>query len=156
MEPLFCHRVGFALSPREPLKIPSSPTSLRSLNPEFPHLFLVVPPTKEDNLVLIALARMLSSSYAQTFSWINLYFAFRKDHPTFYSTVVGRGKVEKLYKLDLSGSLRTLSRPILLEKLEPLVKDRPVLDLVSSFLSVPILDQSGEDLSYIWGAVSRL
>lgn len=65
----------------------------------------------------------------------------------FYSRLVGEGRVRKLLKLDLIDSLNTIYRTSLLRKLESLVRDRYVLELIESFLAIRILDNEGKDWS---------
>lgn len=60
--------------------------------PELPNRYLAVRPEKEDDLVLMALARMLSLPFLSAAIFVDQSFAFRKDHRAFYSTVVGRGR----------------------------------------------------------------
>jgi hypothetical protein len=72
-------------------------------------------------------------------------FGFSKDRneKDFCGTVVGWGKVELLLFLDLSPSLITFSRSRFLAKLESVVKDQFLLRLISSFLELPIIDNTG-------------
>ena len=66
-----------------------------------------------------------------------------RNEKDFCGTVVGWGKVELLLFLDLSPSLITFSRSRFLAKLESVVKDQFLLRLISSFLELPIIDNTG-------------
>lgn len=98
-------------------------------------------PEQGDDLVLIALARMLSVHFAHSSVFLEQSFGFRADRRVFYGRLVGGGRVRKLFKLDLTNQI---SRT---RKLKSLVRDRYVFDLVSSFLAIPILDKKGKDWS---------
>lgn len=64
--------------------------------PELPNRYLAVSPEKEDDLVLIALARMLSLPFLSAAFFCGPVHRLSKESQGFYSTVVGRGKVERL------------------------------------------------------------
>jgi hypothetical protein len=74
--------------------------------------------------------------------------------PTFYESLLQMGKVDRLYRINLSSSMNILSPVLILEKVKALVGDRTVLKFISSFLSLPIVDSDdGSELSEIKGLV---
>lgn len=102
----------------------------------------------EDELVLIVLGGLLNLYLSSSGVYHSRSFGFSKDRneKDFCGTVLSWGKVELLLFLDLSPSLITFSRSRLLAKLESVVKDQFLLRLISSFLDLPILNNTGTDL----------
>lgn len=136
----------FSLSP---LKLSSSPGDLqengfshRICLPDSPDFLVRL--EKGDDLVLTALASMLSVHFFKSSVFSEKSFGFRTDHQVFYGQLVGVGRVIKLYKLNWINSINTISRPTLLRKLEP---DRYVFELISSFLECIILDENGIEIN---------
>ncbi|CAK9165879.1 unnamed protein product [Ilex paraguariensis] len=111
------------------------------------NLYLGINPTLEDSLVLTALGRMLNLHFLRVNLFTDKSFGLRTTPNAFYSTVCARGKVLRLYKCDLTISLRTINRESLLLNLSHIVKDGAIIEFVDKFLSVPILDQSGRDFT---------
>ena len=111
------------------------------------NLYLGINPTLEDSLVLTALGRMLNLHFLRVNLFTDKSFGLRTKPNAFYSTVCARGKVLRLYKCDLTISLRTINRESLLLNLSHIVKDGAIIEFVDKFLSVPILDQSGRDFT---------
>lgn len=73
------------------------------------------------------------------------------------------GNLDRLFKLDLKDSLRIIPIPLILSTVKPLVGDGPIYKLIESFLSLPIIDDNGNDRSSISmggmpvsGEISRL
>lgn len=103
----------FSLSP---LKLSSSPSE--SCDNGFSHSFslpgfdfdLVVRIEKSDDLVLTALARMLSYHFFKISFFSKKSFGFRTDRREFYGQLVGGGRVRKLYRFNLINSMNTISR----------------------------------------------
>ena len=58
-------------------------------------------------------------------------------------------KVDRLYRLDLIASLRFIPSSLILDKVKPLVGDGIVYKLISSLLSLPIIDEDGNHRSDI-------
>lgn len=59
--------------------------------------------------------------------------------------------MDRLVYINFIPSLSTLSRPHLLRKLAPVVRDISIFDLVCSFLELPVLDKDGIDRSSVEG-----
>ncbi|GLT77468.1 hypothetical protein SLA2020_490490 [Shorea laevis] len=117
-----------------------------------PNISLGISPTQEDSLVLMALGRMLSlnilhENILDENILADKSFCFKTTNDEFYSTVCARGKVLRLYKCDLTSSLRTINRETLLLSLSHIVKDDAIMELVGKFLYSTILDQSGRDFT---------
>ncbi|XAR51024.1 hypothetical protein NMG60_11005522 [Bertholletia excelsa] len=94
-------------------------------------MIYVVMPHKDDVLVLMGLALML----------------FRLSH----GCIPKDGKVKRLYRIDLTASLSTMERSLILDRVKPLVGDGSVYELISSFLDLPIIDDDGNvrsDISF--------
>lgn len=62
-----------------------------------------------------------------------------------YDNLEIKEPVNRLYKLDLKESFRILPNSLILEKVKPLVGEgSAVYDLISSFLSLKIIDDDGD------------
>ena len=123
--------------------------------PDLPNVYFAVLAESEDNLVFIALSRVLSLTF-DSYSLENS-FAFRtakEGRKGFYGEVLKWGQVGMLLHFDLTPSLNTLSRSRLLAKLEPVLNDPSIFRLVSSFFELPILDEDGRDWSAETGVPS--
>ncbi|CAK7324724.1 unnamed protein product [Dovyalis caffra] len=105
----------------------------------------VVRPTMKDNLVLIALARMLNTYFLSSSCFMKECLALDQSHIEFYSKLLCWGKVDKLYYLNLYDSISSLSRILLLRKINYIVKG--IRELVSSLIELPIIDYNGIDRS---------
>lgn len=70
-----------------------------------------------------------------------------KQIRTSVNRVVGWGKVENLLLCDLSLSVSHLSRPLLKRRVSSMVSDQAICYLIFSFMDLPILDKTGNDLS---------
>lgn len=107
-------------------------------------LYTVMPDNKEDLLVLMGLSRML----------------FRLSHgclpedgyrmvdmvPSFYSSIRGLGKVDRVYRLDLGPSLKKIPSSLVFSKVKPFFGDScSVYKLISSLLYLPIVDIYGNN-----------
>ena len=108
---------------------------------------VVLPSNKEDVLVLRGLSRMLLR-----LSQGNLL----KDcdrleilAESFFDSLQEMEKVDRLYRLDLIASLRFIPSSLILDKVKPLVGDGIVYKLISSLLSLPIIDEDGNHRSDI-------
>lgn len=97
----------------------------------------------------LALAGLLNNIFLSSSVFLENSFAYRNDKSIqdFISTVVGWGNVELLLLFDLSLSLNRISHSRLLEKLEPILYEKYIWKLVSSFLTLPIIDKTGTDWS---------
>lgn len=113
--------------------------------PELPQESGALRPERNENLVLIALARMLGVHFVSSSFFVKQsYCRTRRDFDT---QLVSRGKVEQLFYLDLYSSLSTISHSNLLRKMELAVHEKEIFELVSSFLALRIFDDNGEDWS---------
>lgn len=118
-----------------------------------PNIYLGVNPTLEDSLVLIGLGRMLNLNILQENILSKNSFGIkplRKEGyciSDYYSIVCARGRVFKLFKLDLTNSLRTINRDNLLFNLSHIVKDGQTMELLGQYMYLPITDSSGIDYS---------
>lgn len=115
--------------------------------PEFPDFYLGIRSKKEDDLVFMALSRVLCFTFHSYFSFIDHSFGFRKERKVCDFYAEGWKEVEILFHFDLSPALNSIPRSRLLSKLEPLVTDKYVFHLLSAFLALPILDEDGRDWS---------
>lgn len=91
----------------------------------------------------MALTRMFNLAFQSSSFFLEKSFGLGRSHCEFYSEIFGWNKVEMLFYLNLSTSLTTISRPRLLSKLATVLNDRYILHLLSSFLSLPVLDEDG-------------
>lgn len=113
------------------------------------HMVCVVMPQKEDVLVLMALALMLfrlshGGLPKEGYRLENLNETFSNSLKR-----MGKGKVDRVYRLDLQASLKTIPISLVLDKIKHLVGDGSVYKLISSFLNLPIIDDDGNHRSDI-------
>lgn len=101
--------------------------------------------TEEDKLVLIALGLMLNKNLAGYL--MDNSMGFKIPLKYYYDLVCARENVLKLYRFDLTNSFRFINRDILLCKLSVLVMDNEIMKYVKQYLYLPILTESGIDLS---------
>jgi hypothetical protein len=113
----------------------------------FIHELSIVRPTINDNLVLTALAYMLTKNIFEKEKFLNPFFSFFREgaYKDFRSKLVEQGQVYKLYYLDLKPSLATISHSHLLRKMERVVTDKYIISLIADFLSLKIFDLNGEE-----------
>ncbi|XAR56186.1 hypothetical protein NMG60_11036564 [Bertholletia excelsa] len=91
-------------------------------------MIYVVMPDKDDVLVLMGLSLMLFHlSHGR----------MPKDGYRF------ENDVKRLYRIDLTASLSTMERSLILDRVKPLVGDGSIYELISSFLDLPIIDDDG-------------
>lgn len=100
----------------------------------------------EEKLVLTALARLISNKLIENSLFSENSFSNRRDRTIkdFINTVIGWGQVENLILVDLSRSVEILSQERLFQKKEVVLHDRYLLNLLSSFLTWPFIDKTGE------------
>lgn len=65
----------------------------------------------------------------------------------YYRIVSSINDVDMLYKLDLLDSMMTINKKCLLYSLTHVIKDHAILDLISQYLNIPILDDRGIDMT---------
>ncbi|XAR51037.1 hypothetical protein NMG60_11005540, partial [Bertholletia excelsa] len=113
------------------------------------NMIYVVMPHKDDVLVLMGLALML---FRLSHGCIPKDgYRFENDVDSFYYSLQQIGKVKRLYRIDLTASLSTMERSLILDRVKPLVGDGSVYELISSFLDLPIIDDDGNvrsDISF--------
>ncbi|GLT75215.1 hypothetical protein SLA2020_469550 [Shorea laevis] len=125
---------------------------LNDTQPDFPDLqfgtcsdpaiiTVVMPSDKEDGLVLMGLSLTLFRlSYG---SLPKDGYRLQDRVSSLYNSLEQMGKVDRLYKLDLSASLTMIPISFILKTVKPLVGDGSVYKLISSFLTLPIYDDDG-------------
>lgn len=147
MESAFGKICIFAAHPGNPARrsLPSG-ASPSSPNSGF-YFSFYVRPERNENLVLIALAHMLGAHFFSVSLFVEQSYCFSRTRRYFYTQLVSRGKVERLFYLNLYSSLSTISHSHLLRKMELTVNDKSILELVSSFLALRIFDENGGDWS---------
>lgn len=106
-------------------------------------------PIQEDKLVLMALGGMLNTRIVNL-NLLNSSSFGLKFRPTDYYAHIRsiEGPISRVYKLDMTNSLRRVNKESLLTKLEPIVSNDEIIQLLKSFLYMPILHE-GKDYSYI-------
>lgn len=112
-----------------------------------PDMLYVIMPDNEDVLVLMALSLMLlrlshGSLPKDGYRTENLV-------DDFYFSLQQMVMVDRVYKIDLSASLRKIPISLILDKVKPLVGEGSVYKLISSFLILPIIDDNGNNRSEI-------
>jgi hypothetical protein len=132
---------SYALSPLYSQEVPRD-----SLVPSTKDM--VVLPTLEDMLILRALAMRLEIVFMKSCVFASEYHSYYSPdcYQNYICQFVGEEGVSKLLYLDLTRALESLSHSRLLLKLELVVGKTILFELVSSFLSIPIIDIIGERL----------
>lgn len=103
-----------------------------------PGMICVVLPDKEDALVLMGLAQtLLRLSHGRL---PKDGYRLSDGVSSFYHSLQQMGKVDRLYRLDLTASLRIIPISLLLDKVRHLVGEGAVSNLISDFLDLPIID----------------
>ena len=112
-----------------------------------PNFYLCFNHTLEDSLVLMGIGIILNHYLINEKIFMDKSVGLRVIMKDFYGTVCAIGNVFRLYKVDLTNSIRIINRDSLLCKLSHIVKDGDIMELVSKFMYLPILDESGIDLT---------
>lgn len=109
---------------------------------------ILTPTIQEDKLVLMALGAMLNHSI-MNLNLLNSSSFGLKLKPTYYYAHICsiEGPISRVYKLDMTNSLRRINKDSLLTKLKPIVSNE-IFQLLKSFLYMPILHE-GKDFSHI-------
>lgn len=106
-------------------------------------------PIQEDKLVLMALGGMLNTRILNLNLLNSSSFGFKLRTTDYYAHIRSiDGPISRVYKLDMTNSLRRINKESLLTKLEPIVENDEIIQLFKSFLYMPILYE-GKDSSYI-------
>ena len=108
-----------------------------------PNLCYCVNPTQEDRLVLLGLGLMLNQKIILDNLLMENSVGLRIQQRDYLYLVCMRENVTRLYKFDLTNSMKTINRDNLLSKLSHIVMDGEILSLVGQFLYLPITDESG-------------
>lgn len=104
-------------------------------------------PTLADSLVLTSLGRLIIKNWMK-FNLLNdNIHGIRTKPQVFYEKLCSKGKVLRIYKLDLINSLKTLDRDKLMFFLKDFVNDPVIMEYVSSFLYVRVVNDRGVDIS---------
>ena len=98
--------------------------------------------------MLVALGVLLNQYLNESGFYHSCSYGYSKgkDARSLLGSVVGWGKVDTLVLIDLRYSRFSLSRSLLLKRLGEVVEDPFILKFISSFLSLPILGKTGDDL----------
>lgn len=119
------------------------PGIMLGVSPYDPVSLCVIMPDKKDVFVYMGFSIML---YRFTYGRLpNDGFRFESELDSFYNSLQEIGKVDRVYKLDLKKSLRTIPIRRILDIMKPLVGDDSVFKLISSFLSLSIIDEDGNN-----------
>lgn len=108
-----------------------------------PNLCYCVNPTQEDSLVLMGLGMMLNHKIVHDNLLMENSLGLKTLLKDYLGIVCSRVNVSRLYKFDLTNSMKTLNRNTLLSKLSHIVMDGEIISLVGQFLYLPIKDESG-------------
>lgn len=106
-------------------------------------------PIQEDQLVLIALGYMLNTRIVKLNLLNSSSFGLKLSQTDYHAHIRSiEGPISRVYKLDMTNSLRNVNKESLLTKLEPIVSNDEIMKLLKSFLYMPLYHE-GEDYSYI-------
>lgn len=108
-----------------------------------PNICYCVNPTQEDSLVLLGLGLMLNQKIILDNLLMENSVGLRMQLIDYINLVCMIVNVTRLYKFDLTNSMKTINRENLLSKLSHIVMDGDILSLVDQFLYLPITDESG-------------
>jgi hypothetical protein len=112
-----------------------------------PDMIYAVLPDQNDVLVLMGLSLMLLRLSHGRMPKDGYRMEDLDD--SFYYSLQQMGKVDRLYRLDLTASLRMIPISLILDKVKPFVGDGSVYKRISSFLNLPIIDDDGNHRSDI-------
>lgn len=73
----------------------------------------------------------------------NISFGFKTSLLEYYDYVATSRNIDRVYIYDLFSTLSIINRPKLLFKLSKMIKDDKILDLLSNFLYLDIIDEDG-------------
>jgi len=94
-----------------------------------PEILYVVLPDIEDTLVLMGLGRLL---YRLAYSTKDLVHTFKNvDEYDYYNSLKQMRKVDRMYRLDLTPSLKRIPKSLILDKMLPLVGKGKIYKLLS-------------------------
>lgn len=127
--------------------------------PHFNHIFNLIinnsiyygciTPIQEDKLVLMALGRMLNYRIHNLNLLNSSSFGLKTKPTSYYAHIRSREEpISRLYKFDMTNSLGSINKEILLTKLEPIVQNDDIMKLLKSFIYIPILLED-KDCTYI-------
>lgn len=100
-------------------------------------IYLTVPSAKEDIIVLMGLSLMLLRLAHPSFKPIGGAYRMENELSTYYCSLKQMGMAERLYRVNLSESIKILPISLVLDKVKPLVGDGTIVcKLIESFLSI--------------------
>nr|YP_009861457.1 hypothetical protein [Mirabilis himalaica]QKN19354.1 hypothetical protein [Mirabilis himalaica] len=100
-----------------------------------PDILYLLLPSKDDVVVLMGLSIML---FRFTYGSLPKEgYRILTTLPSFYFSLQQMGKADRVYKIDLMFSLKTLPINLILDKVKHVVGDEGVYKLISSFLFLP-------------------
>lgn len=110
---------------------------------------MIKPDNKEDALVLMALALTLFNRIRCNDSFVTDGYRMENRLDSFYDELIelGHGNVERLYKIDLIGSIDHIDKSYLLNKVSQIIGDGISYNLIKDFLYIPVLDERGNKLN---------
>jgi hypothetical protein len=109
-------------------------------------MITVVIPDKKDVLVLMGLSIMLFRLSHGSLPKDGYRIENLDD--SFYNSIKQMGKVDRMYKLDLTASLNIIPISHILDKVKPFVGEGSVYNLISSLLNLPIIDDDGNHITF--------
>lgn len=134
----------------KPLHFLKRDDPLKQVVPSFANRFLesellfTIVFSPEDKLILMALTKFLSSKFGSNL-FMNESFSHREDRniQNYKTEIASWGKVDFLILIDLSEAPAFISRARLMAKVESVVKDQIILELLNSFLNSSLLTKNG-------------
>lgn len=100
-----------------------------------------VAPIPEDNLVLIALGHMLNRRYLDLDIHYSYSFGLKTYPSDYYAHIRSSFKepISRVYKIDMNRSLFVINRDSILSRLKPIVQSDDIMELIRSFLYMPVI-----------------
>jgi len=100
-----------------------------------------VRPIPEDKLVLMALGRMINHKFLDL-KLFNVYsFGYKTRAECYHAHILsmGRDKISKVYRINMSNTIRKINKDLLLTKLENIVSNEDIMKLIKEFLYIPVI-----------------
>lgn len=123
--------------------LPDCPDIMIGASHSSKKLRVMMPNNKEDALVLTSLSVMLHRLSHGSLPKDSYRLEDRVD--SLYENLQQMVSVDRLIKLDLMVSSRTIQISVVEEKIRYVVGDDSVFQLISSFLNLPIMDEKGNN-----------
>lgn len=119
-----------------------------SIDNQFVYGYLIS--NQEDQLVLMALGDVINTRILNLNLQHSSSFGFKVLPTDYYKHIcsIERAVVSRVYKLDMSNTLKIMNKKSILTMLQPIVSNDEIMELLRSWNYIQVLHE-GEDVSYL-------